>query len=139
MVTEIHRHDSLRDALFSVSQSAALAPKKEIPALIPGAKSCPADLYLPCWKRGRPAALDVTVTSLLQKLIIKYAATMQGHALGVGEERKRVSHSSYCFSAGIFSFIPMVVETLGGGSRKAVETIEAIDRLQSQRLGFTNC
>ena len=42
----IHRHDSLRDALLSVTQSAALAPRREVhvPALIPGAKSRPADL-----------------------------------------------------------------------------------------------
>ena len=131
----IHRHDSLRDALFSVAQSAALAPRREVPALMPGTKSRPADLYLPCWKRGRPAALDVTVISPLQKLTIKGAATTQGHALGVGEERKRASHSSTCYSAGI-SFVPLVVETLGGWSLEAVETIQAIGHLQSQRLGL---
>ena len=32
----IHRHDSIRDALFSAAQSAALAPRKEVPTLIPG-------------------------------------------------------------------------------------------------------
>ena len=62
----IFRHDSLRDALFSAVQSAALAPRREVPSLIPGSKSCPADLYLPHWSRGWPAALDVTVISTMQ-------------------------------------------------------------------------
>ena len=48
----IHRHDSIRDALFSAAQTAALAPRKEVPALIPGSRSRPADVYLPNWKRG---------------------------------------------------------------------------------------
>ena len=51
----IHRHDSLRDALFAAAQSAALAPQKEVPALIPGSASRPADVFLPNWNRGRPA------------------------------------------------------------------------------------
>ena len=37
----IHRHDSIRDALFSAAQSAALAPRKEVPSLIPGSSSRP--------------------------------------------------------------------------------------------------
>ena len=52
----IHRHDSIRDALFSAAQTAALAPRKEAPSLIPGSSSRPADVYLPNWKRGKPAA-----------------------------------------------------------------------------------
>lgn len=31
----IHRHDSIRDALFSAAQSAPLAPGREAPSLIP--------------------------------------------------------------------------------------------------------
>ena len=57
----ILRHNSLRDAVFSAAQSAALAPRREAPSLVPGSQSRPADIYLPCWKRGRPAAVDVTV------------------------------------------------------------------------------
>ena len=54
----IHRHDSLRDVLFSAAQSAALTPRKEIPSLIPGTNSRPADIFLPNWCRGRPTALS---------------------------------------------------------------------------------
>ena len=64
----IHRRDSLRDVLFSAAQSAAVARGKEVPALIPGASSRPADLHLSHWKCGKSAALDVTVISPVQKL-----------------------------------------------------------------------
>ena len=40
----IHRHDSLRDAIFSAGQSAALAPRKEVPSLIPNTQCRPADI-----------------------------------------------------------------------------------------------
>ena len=96
----IHRHDSLRDALFSAAQFAALAPRKEVPSLVPGTSSRPADVYLPNWCRGRPAALDVTVISTLQSLTLAGAASTQGHALRVGEERKMAAHNEVCWSVG---------------------------------------
>ena len=43
----IFRHDSIRDAIFPVAQSASLAPRKEAPSLIPSSRSRPADIYLP--------------------------------------------------------------------------------------------
>ena len=43
----IHRHDSVRDALFSAAQTAALAPRKEVPSLIPGTSSRPPTCTFP--------------------------------------------------------------------------------------------
>ena len=131
----IHRHDSLRDALFSAAQSAALAPRREVPSLIPGSSSRPADVYFPCWKRGQPAALDVSVISTLQQLTVNGASTIHGHALSIGEERKLTVHAAPCRSVGV-SFIPMIVESLGGWSPRAVDVIKCIGRLQGQRLGI---
>ena len=48
----IRRHDSLRDILYSAAQSVALAPHKEMPSLIPGSCSRPADIFLPQWEGG---------------------------------------------------------------------------------------
>ena len=81
----IDRHNSLRDTLFSAAQSAALAPRKEVPSLIPGTSSRPADIFLPNWSRGCPATLDVTVISTLQSFTLVGAAATQGPALRVGE------------------------------------------------------
>ena len=131
----IHRHDSIRDALFSVAQTAALAPRKEVPSLIPDTLSRPADVYLPNWMRGQPAALDISVISTMQQLTLQGAANIPGYALGVGEERKMAAHAEECRAVGI-TFIPLVVETLGGWSEDAIHTIRAIGRLQGQRLGI---
>ena len=131
----IFRHDSIRDALFSAAHSAALAPRKEVPALIPGSSSRPADIYLPNWRRGQPSALDVTVISSLQRMTLEGAATTQGFSLAVGKERKMAAHSAACHSVGV-SFIPLVVEALGGWDEEAVATIRSVGRLLGQRVGI---
>ena len=74
----IHRHDAIRDALFSAAQAAALAPRKEVPSLIPGTRSRPNDIFLPNWCRGRPAALDVTIISTMQPLTQSGTASEKG-------------------------------------------------------------
>ena len=74
----IHRHNSLRDVIFSVAQSAALSPRKELPSLIPGCSSKPADVFLPHWTHGRPAALDVSVISPLQVLTVSRLTCPEG-------------------------------------------------------------
>ena len=119
----IHRHDSLQDVLFSAAQSAALAPRKEIPSLIPGTNSRPADIFL-----------DITVISTLQSSILPAAANSQGHALRIGEERKMTAHNESCRAVGV-SFIPMVVESLGGWSEEVSLTISRIGRHLGQRTG----
>lgn len=131
----IYRHNSIRDAIFSAAQSAALAPRKEAPSLIPGSSSRPADVYLPNWKRGQPAALDITVISTMQQQTLAGASITPGHALQVGDERKMAAHAGSCRAVGV-QFIPLVVETLGGWSQDAIDTISSIGRLQGQRLGI---
>ena len=89
-------HNYLRDAIFSAAQNAALAPRKEVPSLIPGSQNRPPDVFLPCWKGSRPATLDITVISTMQQLTIRSAAEIQGHALLVAEERKFAAHGAEC-------------------------------------------
>ena len=131
----IFRHDSIRDALFSVAQSAALAPWKEAPSLIPSSSSHPADIYLPIWMRGQPAPLDITVLSTMQQLTQASVASTPSYALHVGEERKIAAHAEACRSVGVH-FVPIVAETFDGWSELAIDTIKSIGRLQVQRLGI---
>ena len=102
-----------------------LAPRKEVPSLIPGTLSRHADIFLPNWLRGQPAALDVTVISTLQQSTLQGAASTHGHALVVGAERKLATHAVACRAAGI-AFVPLVVKSLGGWSNKAADTITKI-------------
>ena len=89
------------------------------------AKSRPADVFLPNWSRGRPAALDITIISPLQQATLQGAASTQGHALLVGEARKFSAHGAQCQSAAI-TFIPITFEALGGMSSLAADTIAKI-------------
>ena len=63
------------------------------------------------------------------------AATTQGHALSVGENRKMAAHAEACRSVGV-TFVPLVVESLGGWSETAVHSIKSIGRQLGQRLGI---
>ena len=97
----ISRHNAIRDVIFNAAQSTALAPTREAPGLVPSSLSRPADVLLPNWSRGRPAALDVHVISPTQQLTLTEAASSQGHALHVGVQRKLTVHLSACRSAGV--------------------------------------
>uniref|UniRef100_A0A1X7TYE0 Uncharacterized protein n=1 Tax=Amphimedon queenslandica TaxID=400682 RepID=A0A1X7TYE0_AMPQE len=72
----IRHHDSLCDVLFSAAQSAALAPQREMPSLIPGSCAWPANVFLSHRDGGRPAALDVTVISSLQAATVADSAVI---------------------------------------------------------------
>ena len=107
----------------------------EVSSLIPSSQNRSADVYLPSWKGGHPAALDVTVISTMQQATIQGAAISHGYALLVGEERKMAAHADTCQAVGV-SFIPLVVETLGGMSGSCVSTLACLGRLLGQRLGI---
>ena len=111
-------------------------PGRKCLLFFPGTSSRPADVFLPIWKRGQPAALDVTVISTLQNLTVAGVASTKGHALSVARERKMALHSTACHSVGV-SFFTLVVESLGGWSDEAIDIIKSIGRLQEQRLGIS--
>ena len=97
----IGRHNAIRDVIFSAAQSAALAPSREASNMVPDSATRPADVLLPNWHNGRPAALDIHVISPLQSLTLAEAAYTQGHALQVGTQRKLNSNLSNCRYAGV--------------------------------------
>ena len=109
----ISRHNNIRDVVFTGAQSAAFAPSKEAPGLVTGSLSRPADVFLPSWSCGRPAALDIHVISQLQQQTLSEASVTPGHALQVGVQRKLTSNLPACREAGV-ECIPIVAETLGG-------------------------
>ena len=133
----ISRHNAIRDVVFSAAQSAALALSKEAPNLVPDSSVRPADVLLPNWNRGRPAAVDVHVISPLQQQTLAEAASTPGHALQVGVRGKLVSNLSACRSVGV-EFVPFVIETLASLSEDTISTIRAIGRSVGQRSGTSD-
>ena len=131
----ITRHNAIRDVVFNAAQSAALAPSKEMPNLIPDSLSRPADVFLPTWSQGRSAAVDIHVISPLQQLTLGEAASTPGHALQVGVQRKLASHLSACRAIGV-EFVPFVLESLGGLADDSISIIRSIGRAISLRTSI---
>ena len=129
----ISRHNAIRDVVYAAVQSAALCPRKEV---IPGSRSRPADISLPNWEGGQPAAMDVTVISPMQQLTLSGASSVAGHALLVAEERKRAVRAEPCRAAKV-NFLPLAVETLGGWSQEIHRVIKKICALQALRLDIS--
>ena len=133
----IARHNAVRDVFHAAAQSAALAPSKETPGLVPGSQSRPGDFFIPCWSLGRPTAFDVLVISPLQDLTIAEAALSLGHALHVGVQRKLSSNLSACRSSGL-DFVPLVAEALGGLAEDSINTVISISRAIHNRSGSSD-
>ena len=102
--------------------------------MLSSSSSRPADILLPNWSCGHPAALDVHVISPLQQQTLGEAAYTPGHALDVGVHRKLAAHLSACRSSGT-DFVPLVVETLGGLAVDFIKTITSISHAIADRSG----
>ena len=82
----------------------------------PHANRRPADVYLPRWRRGTPAALDFAVTSGLRSDMVHRSA-MDGSAAAKSYEDFKRSHldtENECQREGI-TFIPIICEADGCG------------------------
>ena len=84
----ISRHDRVRDRIFAACSTSILATVCEHKNLIPDNNSRQETYILPSWSAGQAAALDLTITSPLQRSLISDAARRCGFALNNAEERK---------------------------------------------------
>ena len=64
----------------------------------------------------------------MQRATVNGAASTEGHALLVEEARKMSAHEAACAAAGV-TFVPIVMETLGGMSALTVDTLASLGRL----------
>ena len=128
----ISRHDRIRDRIASTCSAANLSPVIEKRNLIAENNSRPGDVYLPCWKSGQSAALDITVTSSLQPNIISHAAEKSGYAIEAAEDRKYAQYENSCAQQGIM-FVPLAIEVLGGLSRTLKKALLRMSLLADSR------
>ena len=125
------RHNLLRNQIYYACSAANLRPELERPGLLPprpfdepgtdcsnreASARRPADVYLPRWAGGPPAALDFAVTSGLNQDVIAGSAQDRETACRQYEDRKRshMNTAAVCQQQG-FTFVPMIVEAVGGG------------------------
>ena len=75
------RHNAIRNIIFNLCCRAGLRPELEKSGLLlparpsdPSSERRPADIYLPCWTGGLPAALDFAITAPQRQAIVGEAA-----------------------------------------------------------------
>ena len=78
----------------------------------------PADVLAQNWSRGRPAAFDICVTSLLNTLTLSEVGVCAGAAAQAGEVRKPSADDDKCGDLSWFC-VPQVTETYGARGPEA--------------------
>ena len=122
------RHNALRNLICTIAALAGLMPEKEKAGVLPPRPDAetlrgedvtngrrPADIWIPQWQSGGPAAWDFAVTSGLCSDVIFETASDPGTA-AVAYERHRREHldtSQACHQQGL-EFSPLVAEAHGG-------------------------
>ena len=131
------RHNLLRNMVLHAAEAAKLHPELEKPGLLPHRPLCgasyecgqkvgeqdgnsgarrPADVYVPRWRLGPPAAWDFAVTSGL-RMDLPAEAVNNPSCVADRYEDFKCSHNdtrAECEAQGI-TFIPMIMEAVGGG------------------------
>ena len=126
----IHRHDTIRDAIFDSAKHAGLSPIKEARVVL-NSQSRPGDIFLQSWK-GRQTAFDVAVTSPLSQTALPQSHKTPGAALASMKSHKLQKHFRPCQVNGV-AFVPLVVETLGGWDSDAISHLRAIAKQSASR------
>eukprot|EP00731_Ephydatia_muelleri_P019426 Em0012g251a len=85
----------------------------------------PADILIAGWDRGKPAALDLTITSPLCSAILSKSCHQAGAAALAAEARKLHSNGPKCQELG-WSCIPFAVETYGNWGKEAHDTFSIL-------------
>ena len=138
------RHNLLRNEVYHFCHSAGLHPELEKPDLLQArpligaftenganrdqsSNRRPADVYIPRWRRGAPAALDFAVTSGLRGNILA-RSSVDGSAAPTEYENFKRTHletESKCREEGL-TFIPMICEADGGGWGPAAHKVWSV-------------
>ena len=84
-----------------------------------------ADVLVPNWSLGKPAAFDLIVTSLLNPSILSEAGVMAGSAAFVAECCKHDLNDPNCLELG-WKCTPIAVETYGCWGAEARETLSRL-------------
>ena len=85
----------------------------------------PADLLVTGWDRGRPAAMDITVTSPNSPVILGELCQVVGAAALAAENRKRQTNGPKCQELG-WACTPLAVETYGNWGEFAQGTFSSL-------------
>ena len=97
----VSRHNKLRDVFYDFCQCACLGPRLEMGCGGGSdSQSRPADVLVPKWDLGKPAAFDLSVTSTLQSSALLEASVTAGSAALLAENRKHNNSDKKCDELG---------------------------------------
>ena len=107
-------HNRIRDTVFELCQRACLGAQLEAGSSLghEERQTQPADILIPNWELGQPAAVDLSITSPLCHENIQVACMMTGYGALRAEKRKCNTNDEKCRELGWVS-IPLVVESYG--------------------------
>ena len=120
------RHDAVRDCLFEAAKTAGVRPQKEV--IVDSSGRRPADVLFPAWSRGRPLAIDVTVTNPSQISSTQSArdglnASERAAVAKVSEKERK--YKAQCAAKGV-EFIAAAVCCYGGWLSEAEEVVKEL-------------
>ena len=93
----------------------------------------PADVYLPRWQLGTPAALDLAIVSPQRQGALDSGASRQAGAAAAAYEEDKVAYQNtgaQCHAQGL-QFIPLVAESSGGWGKPGAKTLYQIAKAAS--------
>ncbi|KAL5457675.1 hypothetical protein EMCRGX_G034960 [Ephydatia muelleri] len=131
----VSRHNKLRDVFLDFCQRACLGPRLEMGcgAGYTSSQSRPADVLVPNWDLGKPAAFDLSITTTLHPSVLLEVSMTAGSAALVAENRKHKYNDRKCEEPG-WVCIPLVVETYGCWGAAAVAALSKLAGRLSTRL-----
>ena len=137
-------HNGARNIVHWFAASAGANPSLEQAGLLPPRPDDPsgnnlrrpADVFLPSWVHGQPAAFDLAITSPQRQGVVAQASLTTGFAAAEYEARKRsfLNSEEECRQQGIL-FVPLVAETSGGWGASALTTFRKLAKLAGGRGG----
>ena len=108
------RHNALRDVFAQFCHRARLGGQLEVGhgSGSDSSHSRPADILVPNWLSGKPAAFDLTVVSPLNSKTLNEAGATSGSAAGNAKACKHTANDQKCRELG-WVCVPLAVETYG--------------------------
>ena len=129
------RHNAIRDIIFEVGKAAQLCPRKE--AAIDATSQRPADVFFPDWSRGRPLAVDVTVSHFSQASTQQNAdltcSSSERAALAKVAAKERL-YGDHCATQNV-DFLAAAVCSYGGWLPDGVEFIRRLAACLAESSG----
>ena len=135
-------HNVARNLVGRIACNAGLAPTLEKAELLPPPPDDPsstnhrrpADVFLPSFDFGAPAALDLAIISPQRQDVLTQAVLASGAAAVQYEQRKRnfLDTETQCSQQGVL-FIPMVAESSGGWGPSGRSTLRKLAKAAGQR------